>query len=155
MPTPVPFVGPGSTAGVDFTVDTSGTEFGVDLSALSNAGDLDPKFPTQTGYANLGEAIARRLSTPRGGLFYAPNYGTDIRDMLNDSMTPDRIAQIQGSVEAEALKDDRVLSAQCVASFSFAASTLAVNLQLATAAGPFRLVLGVTSVTVSILNADA
>jgi phage baseplate assembly protein W len=152
MPTPAPFVGPGNTDQVDFTVDTSGTELGIDLSALSNGLDLDPKFPTQTGYANLGEAIARRLSTPRGGLFYAPNYGTDIRDRLNDSVTSDSIGQIQAAVEAEALKDDRVLSAACVANYTFATNTLTLQLQLATASGPYRLVLAVTNVSVTLLN---
>lgn len=39
---------------------------------------------TVTGRRNRAEALARRLMTPPGGLFYSDDYGLDIREYLND-----------------------------------------------------------------------
>src|SRR5207253_1177574 len=79
-------------------------DFGADLSALP---DLDIRWPLQDGRRNLAEAIARRLQTPRGGLFYAPDYGTDVRSWLNEVLTEDDLFRVKMAVEAECEKDER------------------------------------------------
>lgn len=147
---PVTFVGPGSHGDIDSQPADAGAELGVDLVALP---DLDPAFPLQAGFANLGEALARRLMTPRGGLEYDLDYGTDIRGRLNDSLTNDELADLQGSVEAEVLKDPRVLDVDVRATFIASAFTLRLEIRGATAAGPFALVLAVDRVTVALLEA--
>src|SRR5687767_7803210 len=47
------------------------SELGTDVSIVL---DADSHWSLVTGQPNLARAIARRLSTPRGGLFYAPTY---------------------------------------------------------------------------------
>ena len=124
-------------------------DFGTDLAALP---DLEPRLPLQSGLRNLGEAIARRLQTPRGSLFYAPNYGTDIRAWLNEAMTTDDLFRAKVAVEAECEKDERVLSADAEVVLNRTLQTLTLRLTLTTAAGPFRLVLSVDQVTVTLIE---
>src|SRR5947208_3071152 len=101
------------------------TDFGADLAALP---DLDPRWPLQSGGRNLAEAIARRLQTPRGGLFYAPDYGTDVRGWLNEAMTGDDVFRAQVAIEAECEKDERVRSASADLSLNPTLQTLHIRL---------------------------
>ena len=105
-----------------------------------------------TGPRVLAEAIARRLSTPRGGLFYDPTYGLDVRAWLNESLTPQRLFALRHAVEAEVEKDERVLSCSADLTFIAATKSLRLTLSIQTQDGPFALVLGVISLTVSILS---
>lgn len=59
----------------------------------------------------LEQAVARRYLTPRGGLFYAADYGLDIRSFVADAID---LALAQALIAAEARKDERVDSASCV-----------------------------------------
>jgi hypothetical protein len=146
--TPVTFVGPGSTEALDFAPNAA-PELGVDLAALP---DLDASFPLVAGLANLGQALARRLETPRGGLFYDPNYGTDIRAWLNEGFTSDALERLRAEVEAEAEKDERVLSASAALVFASSTLTLAITLSVVTRSGPFKLVLAASALTVDLLS---
>jgi phage baseplate assembly protein W len=140
---------PASTAANATTGLVNGVDLGQDFAFLST---LDPNFNLIGGTANLGQALAHRLETPRGGLFYDPNYGTDIRDWLNDAMTPRRLAQAAAAIQSECMKDERVLSCTASVQFVFATTTLNVVLNVSTAAGPFQYILAVTSVSVSLLS---
>lgn len=84
-----------------------GSEFAVDASAIP---DLDLAVE-KTGYANLGEALFRRLITPRGGLFYDIDYGFDVRQWINDHGTEDRIYELATGIALECEKDPRVEAA--------------------------------------------
>ena len=53
-----------------------GTDWAIDS-------DLEERIRLVSGRENLGLAITRRLSTPRGGLFYDPGYGLDLRLWLS------------------------------------------------------------------------
>jgi phage baseplate assembly protein W len=55
------------------------------------------------------QAIQRRLSTPRGALFYDPSYGLDLRNFLSDNLSP---KVMQGIIAAEIRKDERVENAE-------------------------------------------
>jgi hypothetical protein len=103
-----------------------------------------------SGRRCLGEAIARRLQTPRGGLIDDPNYGFDLSGELNDDVTQEDVARMSSSIEAECLKDERVFGA--TATVVFANGTLLVTIKLTDSAGPFLLVLQVTSVTLELLT---
>jgi hypothetical protein len=126
-------------------------DLGTDIRALD---DLPPQMNLQSGLPNLGEAIARRLQTPRGGLFYAPNYGTDVRSWLNEAMTDDDIFRAKVSIEAECEKDERVLAADATLALNQPSQTLTISLELILASGPFQLVLSVNQVSVAILEAS-
>ena len=123
-------------------------DLGTDLRALA---DLDARVPIQGGLRNLGEALARRLQTPRGGLFYAPDYGTDIRAWLNESFTPASFFRAKVAVEAECEKDERVKAATATVRLGLN-QTLVIELLVELAQGPFRLVLSVDQVSVTVFE---
>jgi len=122
---------------------------GVDISCYP---DLDAGFSLVSGYTALGQSLARRLETPRGGLFYDPDYGTDMREMVNDAATSAFAQQRQQQIEAEALKDERVGTATATVTYSPATSTATVKLTVDTAAGPYTFVMAVTAVTIALLG---
>jgi phage baseplate assembly protein W len=113
--------------------------------------DLGDRFVLKSGNANLAEAIARRLMTPRGGLFYDQTYGIDLRAFLNEAITDARLRQIESEAAAEATKDPRVEGATATA--ALVNDRLTLSLELETGAGPFPLVLAVSDLTVEILRA--
>lgn len=134
----------------------SSAVLGHDLSCVM---DLDPLMIEVDGRRGLAESIARRLITPRGGLIDDPTYGYDLRYYLNNDIsgtTARDLAMIAGNIEAECLKDERVsIAPPPRATVTFAAGTMTVAISIADAAGPFQLVLGVSSVTVAILKVSS
>lgn len=126
-------------------------DFGVDI-ATPDAADIDPYFTTVSGWRGLGQALARRLITPRGSLIDDDAYGYDLRSRLNDTFTPADLAQLGAIVRRELEADERVDYATAAVTFSQGA--LRVTAAVQTAEGPFRLVLAVSSVTTEILAAE-
>lgn len=126
-------------------------DFGVDI-ATPDAADIDPYFTTVSGWRGLGQALARRLVTPRGSLIDDDAYGYDLRSRLSDTFTAAEIAQIGAIAKRELEGDERVDSATVTATFT--AGTLRVSAAIQTASGSFRLVLAVSSVTTEILAAE-
>lgn len=120
---------------------------GTSISCIT---DLDQNFALVSGRTALGQAVARRLITPRGRLLNDPDYGFDLRQYLNDDLGPGDPARIASGIEQEALKDERVLTASAQVTLMAGVMTVAIALQ--DAAGPFTLVLAVSAVTVSILK---
>jgi hypothetical protein len=88
---------------------------GVDVSCYP---DLDPLGTLVSGNTALAQAIARRLTTPRGGLFYDTNYGTDLRLYLNEGMTNEAQSRIKAAIESECAKDERVSRPPPTSSFN-------------------------------------
>lgn len=122
--------------------------YGQDIDFMNG---LNPLLPLLGGLANLGQALAHRLSTPRGGLFYDPGYGTDIRAYLNEAMTAAKAAQLQADIANECLKDERVQSVSATAVFEPSEEELEVTINVIAAPGPFVLQLSVSDVTVAVL----
>lgn len=123
------------------------TDYGRDTSCTD---DLRPGR-IATGATLVAEACYRRLTTPRGRLIDDPHYGLDVRALLQRGMTPAVIASIPGQVRAELLKDPRVRSMSVRVSRP-SDTELVIDLDGATAAGPFRLVLSVGALTVELLR---
>lgn len=124
------------------------TDFGTDLSCVT---DLSEDCRPVSGQLLVCQAIARRLSTPRGRLIDDPNYGYDLTDSLNDDMGPADIAEIQAGATAECLKDERVLSATVTVTLpSTGELTIVINLDLGE--GPFDLTLAVKDTAVEIIG---
>jgi hypothetical protein len=123
------------------------TEYGTDFACVE---DLDAKLSLASGPRMVAEAVVRRLSTPRGGLWYDPAYGTDLRGYLNGASSRFRVAS---DVEREALKDERVAAA--AASVTRSASTLSVAIELTLETGvTFDLTLSVSELTVELVDFD-
>jgi hypothetical protein len=117
------------------------TEHGYDLSGIL---DLSPDLRTVHGREALIEALARRLTTPRGGLWYDPSYGHDVRQYVNAP------SLVESQVSAECLKDERVLDAEVTV--LSVGEELRISVEITDARGPFTLTLVVTQVTVELLR---
>lgn len=125
-------------------------DHGTDIRALSELGLL---LETHSGKRNLAEAIARRLMTPRGGLFYDEAYGEDVRAWLNETMTDLFLSTRAAILEAQAEQDERVISASATVRAS-GDGRLDIRLELDTSEGPLRLILGVSAVRVDLLKVE-
>jgi phage baseplate assembly protein W len=121
---------------------------GSDLSCISG---LDPTFAVVSGTRIVAEASLRRLTTPRGSLFYARDYGTDIREALLAKLDAAGLAALQKRIEAELEKDDRVLSVRCALAFDARAERLKIRVAGATEAGPFAFTLAASALSVELL----
>lgn len=125
-------------------------DFGTDISNIT---DISKDFALASSLDNLGKALLRRLSTPRGGLFYDDEYGLDIRSYLSAGMNQPELLAFTAAVGGECLKDDRIKDCTVDASYRQADFTLTLRLLCETEFGPYRLVLAVSAVTIEILNA--
>ncbi len=123
-------------------------DFGTDLTALPEL-----RFQLKGGLANLGEALARRLLTPRGGLFYDPTYGWDLRRYLNEVLDEATEYEMRVLVEQELEKDPRVYRAT-VEGVRRDLRRIHLEALVETDEGPFRLTLAVSDVSVEVLRAQ-
>ena len=124
-------------------------DIGTDLSTPDGA-DLDPLGGTVSGRRAVGQAIARRLVTPRGGLLDDESYGYDLRQLVGDSLGPGDLATAQAEIADQCRADERVDDAAVTVTQSGAAVRVEIILALE-AVGPLRLVLSVSAVTSEIL----
>lgn len=125
---------------------------GVDIGTPS-ASDLDPYFGLVREGRCLVEAIARRLLTPRGSLFYAPSYGYDLRQHVNSDLDTADLREVERAAAEECRADERVDDVQLQASVTDDRLTLS-GWVTAITGQTFRLVLAVSEVTVVILRSS-
>lgn len=124
------------------------TPFGTCWSCVT---DLTMPAINASGFRVVAEAIARRWQTPRGGLVDDPNYGFNLSDFISDDLSPADIARMAKMAAAEAVKDERVVACDVdITLLPTGAMTVTGNVQ--TAQGPFQLVVGVSQVTVALLQ---
>jgi hypothetical protein len=124
------------------------TDYGTDVSTFP---DLDASFAVVAGPHVVGESLARRLTTPPGGLFYDSQYGFDLRNYLNEGGVPSRLPEIQAAVEREAIKDERVKDVGAAVTFDLPSATLKVTLRVTLGSGvTFSLVLAISAVTTQV-----
>lgn len=126
--------------------------YGRDLSCRE---DITPTHDEVDPFSQeaITDATIRRLSTARGSLVEDdPDYGLDLRGMLNRGVRTREIDELAGAVRNEVTKDDRVESATVSVGFpSTDLRTLRVQITITPVdplLGPFRLVLAVTSADV-------
>jgi len=131
--------------------------YGTDLSC---AEDLTDSMEEVSGLdARVrGEAIVRRLTTPRSTLpdvrgtdLRDWNYGIDLRSYLNRGVTADEIRGLASNIRSEVTKDDRVSGVTVTVTPSPNGSSLAIDLLVTPrdpSIGAFTLVLAVTSASV-------
>jgi hypothetical protein len=104
----------------------------------------------------IGQRIARRLQTPRGGLASvdpeAADFGLDVRQFTLGRMDAARKAQVQQLVQAECTKDEEVSDADVTLTV-VNGGPMTITIQLTSATGPFTLTLNVTALTVEAIFA--
>lgn len=123
-------------------------DFGTDLSCVT---DLTSDASEVSGVTTWLQALARRLQGP---LFYDPNYGYDLVDMLDAEVNIADLSGIGADIDNEFLKDERTLSSSTVVTKTVdrGAVSLKTVSRVRSALGPFTLTLSVTHVTVTILE---
>jgi phage baseplate assembly protein W len=123
-------------------------DFGTTLSCVN---DFASDARMVSGFAVVGEAIARRWSTPRGRLIAYPNYGFDLSEYVNADMSPRDIAGLRAGAAAEAEKDERV--ERCSVSAVLGTDgVLTLTALVQTTKGPFTLVVRASAVTVDLVS---
>lgn len=120
------------------------TDFGVDLAGVLDVGST---LVVTSGRRALAEAIVRRLTTPRGSLFYDFDYGFDLRQFLSAPAPQPGFLEMQVRTEVE--KEERVESVEVETSFN--SETLTVRLTVTDGGGPFKLTIAVSALTVEYL----
>lgn len=120
------------------------TEFGLDIGGIL---DISATFKVVRGREALAHALGRRLTTPRGGLFYDLNYGHDVRQYLNAPLP--QAGVIEAQVSAECLKDERVQDVEV--DVERVGEAVSLKLRITDEQGPFRLTVSVTKVTAQLL----
>jgi hypothetical protein len=128
------------------------TDYGFDTACVSDVGLVDVVLTSPR--LVIGQRVARRLQTPRGGLAAidpaAADFGWDVRQYTLGRLSPAGLAQAQQQIGAECTKDEEVESAVVTLTF-VSGGALTVIIQLASAAGPFTLTLNVTALTVEVV----
>ncbi|WP_437279354.1 hypothetical protein WME90_02000 [Sorangium sp. So ce375] len=115
--------------------------FGADLDCADDLrDDLRMAGPTLA----LAQAAYRRLTTPRGGVIDAPDYGFDLRSLLSRGMTPAELAAVPGLVRGELTKDERFEDVETRAR-KLDSATLELVIRCRTSVGPFELTMNVTA----------
>jgi hypothetical protein len=133
-------------------------DVGTDISTFlqTSTGEyvpgLSPDFAVISGSRVVGEAIARRLITPRGTLAYDLDYGLDLRAYLNDDLGPTDLYTLGSLIEAEAEKDERVMAAEATLTLDRASSRLRVQLLLTIADAVFTLTLSIDQLSLTVLR---
>ena len=114
------------------------TTLGSDFSCID---DLDADLSLASAEVAHAQAIARRLITDRGGLFYDRSYGLNLRRYLNAAVSD--LGTLAAQIEREALSDERTDTAQ--ATVTQTARTLTTILRIRAKTGQsFRLTFDLT-----------
>lgn len=127
--------------------------YGNDISCVT---DLDPFGLIVDGTTMMAQACVRRLICRKGSLLSDPLYGIDVRDFLNSRIDAAALnSRIPAQVQGELLRDERIQAVSVAATYDSSTKALTLDIRCVGAAGPFGLVLSVTSgeVTAQILAA--
>lgn len=83
-------------------VDIRFLSLSYEFDMVANAqGDLDAIY----GVENVKEALYRRLVTPKGALFWIPDYGTRLMELLNQPATQSNLDLLEMEVR-RAIQDE-------------------------------------------------
>jgi hypothetical protein len=118
--------------------------YGIDLVCQSA---LDPYLAETdpTTIESLSQDCFHRITTKRGSIVDAPDFGIDIRSILSTGQTPQALQALQGQIESELLKDDRVVAA--VAVVTGAGTSYLIKIAITpqdSRLAPFNLIVSVT-----------
>lgn len=120
---------------------------GSDIAGVTS---IDAALTTVGGRRALADAILRRLTTPRGGLVGAPEYGFDVRSVLGSTLP---MSFIEQRVLEQVLAEQEVADALCTATFH--RGTLRIEIPVVDAEGPFDLTLTADELTTAALLGGA
>jgi len=129
-------------------MSTLTTDYGKDVRIGKIVG-------TASGLRNLMDACVRRLSTSTGSLFWNPEYGYDVRAVLNSEISVEILKDLESRVVYQLELDERVDKATCDATFVFPTQKLTLRISITPAQDKtFTLVIGVSKLTVELLDSS-
>lgn len=149
----VPAPPPASTVyqlGASTLAGVSG-DFGSDSLVFPG---VDGNFTLVKDGRVIAEALARRLSTPRGSLPFHPDYGLDLRSYLNEAVTADLLYRMKAAVELECEQDERIDGAKATITYAQSTMSMKVRVDVTTTTAALRFVLSVSQVSVDLLNEE-
>jgi len=118
-------------------------------------GGLDPHGEIIGGAELVAQALANRITTPRGRLRRHPNYGIDLRELVSSKIDRARLYAIRSQVAAECRKDERVsaLSVETTVDDTDVAGAKRVRIAISgrCAAGPFDFVVEASALSVEVI----
>lgn len=119
-------------------------------SDIGGVTSLDYALSTVSGRQALAEAILRRLTTRRGGLFYAPSYGFDVIGLIGSTVSASEIEQ---RALEQVLLEEEVEDATCTVALADvgAVRSITITINVTDAQGPFDLTLSASELTISAL----
>lgn len=119
--------------------------------------DLDLRGRLIEGRRLAAEAVLKRWLTPRGSLFWNPDFGHDVRQYLSMRLDAGRLYAVGIALAAEAEKDERIASAEVSveALGSGATRRLRIVAKLVDAEGPFELVSEISLAKVELFKVAA
>lgn len=120
--------------------------YGIDLVCFD---DIDPRMAETdpADLASLAQDCYHRITTTRGTIPDAPDFGVNVIEFLHRGTTPQELAAMGGQCESEIAKDDRVDAVTVTLDVGIAAKSLAITVDVTpvdTAIGPFTLIVSVT-----------
>lgn len=130
------------------------TPYGTDLFLVIGSDgsmDVDPTMREVSGLQTLVQSLVMRQFTPTGSVIGSPDDCVDVRQWLSKGMTASEAQQLGAVVQAQLLRDPRVKSAQVSAIYNSASNSITLTENITGGAGPFKLVISVSNLTVSIL----
>lgn len=129
-------------------------DYGTDISTITASGavDLDEYFRVVSGTDAVLHAIVKRLVTPYGGLLDEVDYGFDLLGLVNGSTSQRELNAAVAQIEAQCLQDERVSDATVEMSVTDGICKVKILCTL-TDDQTFSLVLGVSSVSIDVLEA--
>jgi hypothetical protein len=120
-------------------------------TGIGDRDELDPRFAPVDEVTNMAIEMARRLSTPRGALVWAPNDGIDLTLYLNRDLEPSDVNAMRTEILHEILKDERIASASVDVAFDPGGSALTLSVEGVGAPGPFSMVIAASALSISVL----
>jgi hypothetical protein len=88
-----------------------------------------PLIPTKvTGRRRVALRLIRRLNMPKGSSCVDPNIGTDLADLIQDTMSVGDVARAKSVIRAELERDDDVRTATVTGDFVLATKTLPLHI---------------------------
>lgn len=117
--------------------------------------DLDPYFRVVTGRTAVGQALLRRLVTPRGSLLGEPSYGLDVRGWTNETIDARALRRLESAATTELRRDERVDDVSLAATFAGDVLRLDGRVRLVGSTVPLRLTLAINAVTAAVIAAEA
>ncbi len=127
-------------------MSTLTTDYGTDIR-------IGKVVRTASGLRNLMDACVRRLSTATGSLFWNPEYGYDVRQVLNSEISVEILKDLESRIVSQLELDERVSKATCDATFIYPTQKLTIKIFITPFQDKtFTLVISVSKLTIELLN---